>query len=143
MPDVESNRIEYKREIDNSDKLEKAVDDAHRNNVSVRLHACGDGSLRAAMDAYESCCKPKPFKRVYREVKDLAGILGAVRDTDVMIRHLQQWAGDMPEAERDGVDWLMERLQTYRQEQLCVMDEEVQSLEGKNLRQKIAASMRK
>jgi len=39
------------------DKLEKAVDDAHRNNVSVRLHACGDGSLRAAMDAYEKATK--------------------------------------------------------------------------------------
>jgi predicted amidohydrolase YtcJ len=38
-------------------KLEKAVDDAHKNNVSVRLHACGDGSLRAAMDAYEKATK--------------------------------------------------------------------------------------
>ena len=112
------------------------IENVHKMRVASRR-------LRAAMDAYESCCKPKPFKRVYREVKDLAGILGAVRDTDVMIKHLQQWAEGMPEAEHDGVDWLAERLQAYRQVRLRVMDEEVQSLDGKNLRRKVAASMQK
>ena len=40
-----------------TDKLEKAVDAAHRNNVAVRLHACGDGAVRAGLDAYEKAIK--------------------------------------------------------------------------------------
>lgn len=127
-----------RRMLEWSDKVlqHDDIENVHKMRVASRR-------LRAAMDAYESCCKPKLFKKVYREVKDLASILGAVRDTDVMIIHLQQWAEGMPEAERDGVDWLMERLQAYRLERLRVMDEEVQSLEGKDLRQKIVASMQK
>ena len=137
LPKRARKMLKWREKVLRHDNIEHDnIENVHKMRVASRR-------LRAAMDAYEACCQPKPFKKIYREVKDLASILGAVRDTDVMIRHLQQWAGDMPEAERDGVDWLMERLQTYRQEQLCVMDEEVQSLEGKNLRQKIAASMRK
>lgn len=33
--------------------LDSAVETAHRNNVSVRLHACGDGAVRAALDSYQ------------------------------------------------------------------------------------------
>ncbi len=111
------------------------IEDVHKMRVASRR-------LRAAMDAYEVCCKSKLFKKIYREVKDLAGILGAVRDTDVMIMRLQQWAEDMPEAERGGVGWLMERLQAYRRERLRVMDEEVQSLDGGDLRRRIIESIR-
>lgn len=33
--------------------LDSAVEAAHKNNVSVRLHACGDGAVRAALDSYQ------------------------------------------------------------------------------------------
>lgn len=33
--------------------LKEAVKIAQENNLSVRLHACGDGAVRAALDAYE------------------------------------------------------------------------------------------
>jgi exopolyphosphatase/pppGpp-phosphohydrolase len=112
------------------------IEDVHKMRVASRR-------LRATMDAYEACCKPKPFKKVYQEVKDLASVLGTVRDTDVMIAHLQQWAEGMPEAEHDGVGWLVERLQAYHQKRLRVMDEEIQSLKGGSLRQRIVASIQK
>ncbi|MCQ4636603.1 amidohydrolase [Anaerovorax odorimutans] len=35
------------------DKLKEAVEIAHENNVSVRLHGCGEGAVQAALDAYE------------------------------------------------------------------------------------------
>lgn len=39
------------------DKLNGYVEEAHKRGLSVKLHACGDGSLRAALDAYENAIK--------------------------------------------------------------------------------------
>lgn len=39
------------------DKLNEAVALAHKGNVSVRLHACGDGAVRVALDAFENAIK--------------------------------------------------------------------------------------
>lgn len=38
-------------------ELNKAVKRAHENGISVRLHACGDGAVHAALDAYEAATK--------------------------------------------------------------------------------------
>lgn len=35
------------------DKMEKAIENATKHDISVRLHSCGDGSCRAGLDAYE------------------------------------------------------------------------------------------
>ena len=74
---------------------------------------------------------------MYREIKDLADRLGAVRDTDVMIVHLQDWIEGMPEAEHAGVYWLMDRLRAYRQERFQAMEAKVRSLDEKSWQQKI------
>lgn len=37
--------------------LDKFVALANENHVSVRLHACGEGAVRAALDAYESAAR--------------------------------------------------------------------------------------
>lgn len=42
------------------DEMAKAVETATKHNVSVRLHSCGDGSCRAALDAYEAALKKYP-----------------------------------------------------------------------------------
>jgi predicted amidohydrolase YtcJ len=39
------------------DKVEKAVPEAHRRGLSVKLHCCGDASLRLALDYYENAIK--------------------------------------------------------------------------------------
>ena len=39
------------------DQLNAAVEIAHENDISVRLHACGDGAVHAALDAYENAMK--------------------------------------------------------------------------------------
>src|SRR5215472_14134513 len=50
---------------------------------------CVSRRLRATLDAYEGCAKPKPFKGVYRQVKKLADNLGSERDADVMLQELR------------------------------------------------------
>jgi predicted amidohydrolase YtcJ len=39
------------------EKIENAVPEAHRRGLSVKLHACGDASLRLALDCYEKAIK--------------------------------------------------------------------------------------
>jgi predicted amidohydrolase YtcJ len=39
------------------DEIEKAVPEAHRRGLSVKLHSCGDASLRLALDCYENAIK--------------------------------------------------------------------------------------
>ncbi|MEG1584537.1 MAG: amidohydrolase family protein, partial [Anaerovorax sp.] len=38
-------------------KLNEGVERAHKNGISVRLHACGDGAVRVALDAFENAIK--------------------------------------------------------------------------------------
>ncbi|MDR2295420.1 MAG: amidohydrolase [Clostridiales Family XIII bacterium] len=41
----------------NLEKIKKAVAEAHRRDLSVKLHSCGDASLRLALDYYENAIK--------------------------------------------------------------------------------------
>ncbi|QBD78913.1 CHAD domain-containing protein [Ktedonosporobacter rubrisoli] len=84
------------------------IEDVHKMRVASRR-------LRAVLDAYESACEQRAFKRAYRKVKKLADVLGQARDTDVMIENLQQME-QAPEAERFGLLWLIARLREYRRQ---------------------------
>ncbi len=84
------------------------VEDVHKMRVASRR-------LRATLDAYESACVSRPFKKVYQEVKQAADLLGTARDTDVMLQHLEQQ--QVPENEQPGTQWLISRLQSYREQQ--------------------------
>ncbi len=85
------------------------VEAVHRMRVASRR-------LRAVLDAYESLCEPKQFKKVYRRVKELADMLGKARDTDVMIENLQAQMEHIPLEEQAGMQWLIDRLSAYRQQ---------------------------
>jgi exopolyphosphatase/pppGpp-phosphohydrolase len=86
------------------------VESVHKMRVASRR-------LRATLDAYESACAPKAFKRVYREVKQAADLLGTARDTDVMLQNIEQQQKQVPDAEMAGLQWLTYHLQTYREQQ--------------------------
>ena len=81
----------------------------HRMRVASRR-------LRATLDAYESCCRPKPFKRVYRHVTEAADALGAARDADVMLQHLQESMEQVSGNAQVGAQWLLDHLQNFREE---------------------------
>lgn len=48
---------EHGAPINDLKKMQEAVYFAHKNGVSVRLHCCGDGAVRAALDFYENATK--------------------------------------------------------------------------------------
>jgi exopolyphosphatase/pppGpp-phosphohydrolase len=85
------------------------IEAVHKMRVASRR-------LRATLDAFETCCKPGKFKKVYRSVQKMADFLGAARDTDVMLQGLQAQAARLAGAERAGVEWLIERLKIYREQ---------------------------
>ena len=61
----------------------------HEDIEAVHKMRVASRRLRAALDAYQSCCDPKVFKKIYHKVKEAADVLGAARDTDVMLQNLQ------------------------------------------------------
>lgn len=97
--------------------------------------------LRAVMDAYETTSNKKPFKKAYREVKQIADVLGAVRDADVLIKDMQERFEHAASDEQAGIHWFIERLYTYHKDLEKDMDALLQNLDDKDLQQKISASV--
>jgi hypothetical protein len=107
-----------RRELrDRSKKFLKCINPVLQNKDVEAVHQMRVASrrLRATLDAYESACAQKPFKSVYREVKQAADLLGTARDTDVMLQNLEQRG--VPDTEMPGLQWLISRLQMYREQQ--------------------------
>lgn len=87
----------------------------HEDIEAVHKMRVASRRLRAVLDAYETVCNPKKFKKVYRQVKEIADILGKARDTDVMVANLQQRLAEAPDESKAGLHWLIQRLDAYRQ----------------------------
>ena len=88
----------------------------HEDIEAVHKMRVASRRLRATLDAYEPCCEPKQFKKVYRTVQHIADMLGRARDTDVMLQGLQRRLTKATSEEQAGVAWLIERLNAYRQQ---------------------------
>ena len=97
--------LEYPEEILRHEYMEAV----HKMRVASRR-------LRATLDAFESCCRPKPFKRVYRRVTEAADALGAARDADVMLQQLRESMEQVGGDARVGAQWLLDHLQNFREE---------------------------
>ena len=72
--------------------------------------------LRATLDAYQSMCVPNTLQRTYRRARQAADALGAARDTDVLLLTLDAQLEQVKRGEKDGVEWMMERLHTFREQ---------------------------
>ncbi len=88
----------------------------HEDVEAVHKMRVASRRLRATLDAYESCCDPKIFKKVYRQVKRTADALGAARDTDVMLLNLQVQLEHVKSEEQAGMQWITARLEIFRQQ---------------------------
>jgi CHAD domain-containing protein len=66
--------------------------------------------LRAALEIFEPCFPPKPYRQSLREVKRLADALGERRDRDVAIAALSGFNDQMHVPDRMGVATLVDRL---------------------------------
>jgi CHAD domain-containing protein len=72
--------------------------------------------LRAALEVFEPCFAHKRYKSTLGEVKALADALGERRDRDVTITALRAFAAGVGEAERPGVQSLVERMRSEQAE---------------------------
>lgn len=106
------------------------VEAVHKMRVATRR-------LRAALDAFEPCCNAKGFKKVYRRVKKLADLLGAARDTDVMLQNLHSQVEAEPVQDRPGSQWLMKRLEDYREDRQGMLETYLESLDEEALQQQL------
>jgi CHAD domain-containing protein len=66
--------------------------------------------LRAALEIFKPCFPRKRFKAALKSVKSLADILGERRDRDVSIVILEEFAADVGEEDRLGVETLIASL---------------------------------
>jgi len=93
--------------------------------------------LRAVLDAYQSVCDARAFNKVYRQVKDLADMLGKARDTDVMIERLSQMRASTGQGEQAGLAWLIDHLYSYRQQHQQHLAAFLEELDDDALRKQI------
>ncbi|HEY6541911.1 MAG TPA: CHAD domain-containing protein, partial [Ktedonobacteraceae bacterium] len=127
-------------------KFLKWPDDIRQQEDTEAVHKMRVASrrLRAALDAFESCIDPKAFQKINRRVKKLADSLGRVRDTDVMIAGLRAYQQSVSGEEQEaGVQWLIDRLDSYHQQEKQALDAELATLDGNALRQQVDSSIPK
>jgi exopolyphosphatase/pppGpp-phosphohydrolase len=106
------------------------VEAVHKMRVAIRR-------LRATLDAYQSICDPKRFKNAYRQVTQIADALGAARDTDVMLLNLHAQLEQVKSEDKPGVEWIIERLQTFRQQKQLELESFLQRLDEDTLKKQI------
>jgi len=107
------------------------IEAVHKMRVASRR-------LRATLDAYEAICDPQPFKKVYKQIQKIADLLGDARDTDVMIQHLQEQQAASSHEMQDGIQWLIDRLSTYRQQQQQVLETFFKQFDEHEFKQNVA-----
>jgi hypothetical protein len=112
------------------------IEDVHKVRVASRR-------LRATLDAFESCADPASFKKINTRVKKLADALGSVRDTDVMISGLSNSMQEMASEEQAGVQWFIDRLQAYHQQEEQALDTELRKLDEDAIHQQVNNCMPK
>ena len=111
------------------------IEAVHKMRVATRR-------LRAALDAYQSCCDPKRFARVYRRIKRIADLLGEARDTDVMLQYLCEQMETLNENEQERVRWLMTNLREYRQQKQQKLDAFLRKLDAEKLERQLKNCVR-
>ncbi len=109
----------------------------HEDVEAVHKMRVASRRLRATLDAYQSICDPKIFNSAYRQVKGAADALGAARDTDVMLLNLHEQLEQVRSEEKDGVQWIIERLDTFRQQKQQELESFLQKFDEETLKKQI------
>ena len=66
-----------------------------------------------------------------------ADVLGAARDTDVMLINLHAQLEQMKSEDKVGVEWIIKRLQTFREQKQLELESFLQGLDEDALRKQI------
>jgi exopolyphosphatase/pppGpp-phosphohydrolase len=102
-----------------------------KNNEAVHKMRVASRRLRAALDAYESCCDPLLYAKIYRQVKQIADALGEARDADVQLQYLHAQLDGLHADERAGIRWLIAQLREHRQQKQQELQTLLRRLDGK------------
>jgi CHAD domain-containing protein len=124
--------LEWPGEVLKNDDIEAI----HKMRVASRR-------LRATLDAFEPCCRPKQFKSAYRHVKEMADLLGTARDTDVMLEGLQGQSEHVPAEEQAGMQWLISRLSEYRRQRQQELEAYFEKLDEAELRRQVESCIQR
>ncbi len=129
--------------LDRTEKLLEWRDEVLKHDDIEAVHKMRVASrrLRATLDAYEAICAPQPFKEVYKTTKKIADMLGKARDTDVMIENLQAQLQRTSAEEQAGIQWLIDRLQEYREKHQRVLETFFKKFDEHTFKQKIDACL--
>ena len=73
------------------------IEDLHRMRVATRR-------MRAAWRVFDGAYKPKVQRRYVRELRTIAGVLGEVRDVDVLLVDLDTYISHLPGPGREAVE---------------------------------------
>lgn len=114
----------------------------HQDSEAVHKMRVASRRLRAALDAYQPCCDPVLFPRIYRQVNRTAKLLGEARDTDVMLNSLSQQLDHLSQEEQAGVRWLLTGLHTYRQQKQRELEKLLRKLNSKKLKRRLERCVR-
>ena len=104
-------------------------DEVLKNEEEEAVHKMRVASrrLRATLDAYQAACWSKAFRRIYRQVKQAADLLGTARDTDVMLQHVNDLLQEAAIEEHAGLADRLLACRKQEQKQLEVFFQKVDS----------------
>lgn len=109
----------------------------HEDVEAVHKMRVASRRLRATLDAYQSICDPKIFKSVFRQVRGAADALGAARDSDVMLLNLNAQLEQVGSEEQKGVKWIIERLNTFREQKQQELETFLQTFDEETLKKQV------
>jgi CHAD domain-containing protein len=95
--------------------------------------------LRAVMEIFAPCFPRKDFKRLLRDVKELADALGERRDPDVHIEAIERIGAELTEEDRPGVQSFVEELREHQVAGNGALAQTLERLERDALRERLAA----
>jgi CHAD domain-containing protein len=88
-------------------RLGENIEALHDMRVATRR-------LRAAFEVFQEAFQAKALKPHLKGLRQTGRTLGAVRDLDVFIDHVQKYAETLPEAERSSLSPLLDHLKVER-----------------------------
>lgn len=93
--------------------------------------------LRAALEVFAPCFPRKRRRKALKRVEKLADALGERRDRDVAVETLEALAGEVAEADRQGLEALLARLREERRQANEALAPHVAAKRLKKLRRRL------
>ena len=95
--------------------------------------------LRAALEIFSVCFPKAEHRKVLKEVKRLADVLGERRDPDVAIEGFERVRDSLPTADRSGVNHLIDDLRARQADANEALAKTIEGVQRDGLRERLLA----